>query len=115
MHEYTRLSLMIDQKKIDLVISKLVATYSPLAIYLFGSYAWGDPTDVSDLDLLVIIDKSNEKSYRRSVKGYHALFGLKVPTDILVNTKEEFENRADKIPTLFYKIRHQGKLVYGNL
>ncbi len=30
-------------------------------IYLFGSYAWGNPDDESDLDLLVIMKASDEK------------------------------------------------------
>lgn len=54
---------MIDQKKVNEAVSCLVSVYSPLAIYLFGSYAWGHPEENSDLDLLIIIEKSEEKTY----------------------------------------------------
>lgn len=106
---------MIDKKKINEVVNCLVSVYSPSAIYVFGSYAWGQPQESSDLDLLVVVESSDEKSYRRPVKGYHALFDLKVPTDLLVTTREEFEQRANKVPTLFYKIKNEGSLVYGHL
>lgn len=106
---------MIDQQKINEAVDCLVSVYSPLAIYLFGSYAWGNPNENSDLDFLVIVDKSEVMAYRRPVAGYHALFNLKVPTDLIVSTKEEFEERACKVPTLFYKIKNEGSLVYGNL
>ncbi len=44
---------MIEKKVIDEVKNRLVNTYNPIAIYLFGSYAWGIPTEDSDLDLLI--------------------------------------------------------------
>lgn len=47
---------MINKETIEEVKNRLVKTYNPIAIYLFGSYAWGSPTEDSDLDLLVIIE-----------------------------------------------------------
>ncbi len=49
-------SNMINQKMIDEVTQRLVKTHSPVAIYLFGSYAWGSPNEDSDLDVAVIVD-----------------------------------------------------------
>jgi len=43
---------MISQETIEEVKNRLVKTYDPISIYLFGSYAWGHPTEDSDLDLL---------------------------------------------------------------
>ena len=45
---------MITPEIIEEVKKRLIAVYKPEAIYLFGSYAWGAPTEGSDLDLLVI-------------------------------------------------------------
>ena len=44
---------MIKREVIDEVKNRLVKAYDPLAIYLFGSYAWGTPTEDSDLELLI--------------------------------------------------------------
>jgi predicted nucleotidyltransferase len=104
---------MIEKKQLSLVIHRLVDVYHPVSIYLFGSYAWGKPTDKSDLDVLIVVDKSDEPSYRRSVKGYHALFGLKIDAEILVRTKAEFEAKSSDVTTLAYKIKNDGKLLYG--
>lgn len=104
---------MIGKKHLSLVVTRLVETYKPLAIYLFGSYAWGQPTDASDVDMFIVVDKSDEPSYRRPVKGYHALFGLNIDTEIVVKTRSEFEATASDVTTLAYKIKREGKLVYA--
>jgi predicted nucleotidyltransferase len=82
---------MIEKKLASKIIDRLVEVYHPQSIYLFGSYAWGHPTEQSDVDVYIVVDKSDEPSYRRPVKGYHALFGLNVDTEIVVRTKAEFE------------------------
>jgi len=104
---------MIEREVIDEVKNRLVKAYDPIAIYLFGSYAWGTPTEDSDLDLLIIVEKSDEKSYRRPCPGQRALFGLCISKDIIVYTKDEFDRIANDITTLGYKIKHDGKLIYA--
>lgn len=104
---------MIKKKDINLVKDTLVEVYHPLEIYLFGSYAWGTPTKDSDLDLMVVVSKSQKPSYERAVKGYHALRRLTVPKDILVFTKKEFDENSSDITTLCYKTKHDGKLIYA--
>jgi len=44
---------MINSHMIDSVKSKLIDTYDPYAIYIFGSYAWETPNEDSDLDVLI--------------------------------------------------------------
>ena len=45
---------MIGADKISEIISKIANGYKPEKIILFGSYATGNPTEDSDLDLFVI-------------------------------------------------------------
>ena len=104
---------MISKETIEEVKNRLVKTYNPVAIYLFGSYAWGSPTEDSDLDLLVVVDKSDEKSFTRPVAGYRALRGMDVSKDIIVYTKKEFDERSASITTLCYKIKKEGKVIYA--
>ena len=104
---------MIKKEVIDEVKNRLIKAYDPLAIYLFGSYAWGSPTEESDLDLLIVIEKSDEKSYKRPISGYHALVGLEISKDIIVHTKEEFERLSKEISSLCHKIEEQGELIYA--
>ena len=105
--------LMITPETIKEVKNRLVKVYNPLAIYLFGSYAWGNPDEDSDLDLLIVIETSSEKSYKRSISGHSALFGMGISKDIIVYTKEEFNKRSKEITTLAYKIKNNGELIYA--
>ena len=74
------------------VVRRLVDEFHPEAIYLFGSHAWGTPTADSDLDLLVIVSQSRQKPIQRAVRAQRSLRGVKVPVDVLVKTRKEFEN-----------------------
>ena len=58
---------------------RLVAALKPEQIILFGSYAYGEPTEDSDIDLLVIVAQSDEPRYRRSRSAYRALRGMGIP------------------------------------
>ena len=104
---------MINKKTIEEVTSRLVKTYNPLEIYLFGSYAWGTPNEDSDLDILIVVEKSSEKSYRRPVSGHHALFGLMIPKDIIVYTQKEFKKSSNDETNLMFKIKKEGKKIYA--
>lgn len=104
---------MINKEIIEEVKNRLVKTYDPVAIYLFGSYAWGSPTEDSDLDLLIVVDKSDERPIKRSIEGYKALWGLGISKDIIVYTKNEFERAAQKEMSLSYKIKSEGKVMYA--
>ena len=104
---------MIKKEIIEEVKKRLIEVYNPVAIYMFGSYAWGTPTEDSDLDLLIVVDKSDEKSYKRPVAGYRALRGLDISKDLIIKTKEEFEQASNDITTLIYKIKNDGELIYA--
>ncbi len=79
---------------LDRAKSRLIDEFSPKAIYLYGSYAYGTPHSGSDLDILVVVDESEESFFKRSARAYRALRGLGVPLDVQVYTAEEFESRA---------------------
>lgn len=104
---------MISKEKIDEAVRRLVKTYNPLKIYLFGSYAWGTPNEDSDLDFLVVIKESSERSYKRPIAGYGAMRGLMIPTDILVYTKDEFNDWSKNITKISYKIKNEGEILYA--
>jgi predicted nucleotidyltransferase len=44
------------EKALDEIVRRLVAEYKPEKIILFGSYAYGEPDDDSDLDVLIVKD-----------------------------------------------------------
>ena len=104
---------MITKEQIEEVKKRLIEVYDPLEIYLFGSHAWGHPTNGSDLDLLIVVEESDDKRHKRSIPGSRALMGLMIPTDLLVLTKDEFNRRVNDVTTLCHKIVKEGKKIYA--
>ncbi|MBE2287432.1 MAG: nucleotidyltransferase domain-containing protein [Prosthecobacter sp.] len=92
---------------------RLVAEFQPEQIWLFGSYAWGEPTADSDLDLFVIVPDSLENSLSRAQKAHRALSELQMPKDVIVRTTAEVERVKNLRPTLAYKVLHEGRQLYG--
>ena len=93
---------------LETITSRLHEAYNPLSLYLFGSYAWGIPTRDSDVDLLIIVESSEDKSYKRAIKGIRALRGLGIAKDILVYTKDEFKLLSEDVTSLLYKVKKEG-------
>lgn len=106
---------IIKKTTINESIKRLVKVYKPEEIYLFGSYAWGEPTQDSDLDILIIVTESKEKFYKRPIRGYRSLEGLRIPEEIIIYTRNEFEKRARQKGTLCYKIKNEGYRLYESI
>lgn len=92
---------------------RLVAEFQPEQVWLFGSYAWGEPTADSDLDLYVIVSESAENSLSRAQQAHRILGHLELPKDVVVKTRAEVDRVKSLRPTLAYKVLHEGRLLYG--
>lgn len=99
--------------KLRQIVNRLRSALSPATIYLHGSYAYGTPQSHSDLDLLVVVDRSDLRPNQRDAIAYRALIGLNVPKDIVVYTREEFEQRAG-LPVSFERtVKTKGRVLYA--
>jgi predicted nucleotidyltransferase len=99
--------------KLDEIVRRLRETFSPVAIYLFGSYVHGTPNRHSDIDLLVVVEDSPLSAFERDAKAYLALCGLGVAKDVMVYTRAEFEQRA-ALPVSFERtVQRKGRLLYA--
>jgi predicted nucleotidyltransferase len=94
------------------ILSRLIEAYQPEEIYIFGSYAWGNPDEHSDIDLLVIVNETSEKPYKRPIKGLRALRGLKISKNIVVYTKDEFNAQSKELSSLCHQIKEKGVKLY---
>jgi uncharacterized protein len=102
----------ISQSNIQEAVKKLVDTYQPRAIYLFGSYAWGKPHEESDLDLMLIVADNTEYTFELRRMGNRALAGIGFSVDFLFNTATTFNERAEHPSSLEFKIKKEGKIIY---
>ncbi len=92
---------------------RLVRELQPEKIYVFGSQAWGDPTDDSDLDLLIVVP--DDADSRRDLVGraYTCLGDLRIPVDIVIVPHGKFLRRATVYASLEAQVVEEGLLLHG--
>lgn len=79
-------------------------------VILFGSYAYGQPTPDSDVDLLVILPFEG-LPVRQAIKirqQIHAPF----PLDLMARTAEQIRQRLDMGDFFIQEILQKGKILY---
>jgi len=91
----------------------LVGALRPELIYAFGSQARGTPRTDSDVDLLVIVASSPEPGYRRAQAAYRAVGLHRLPLDIVVLTRDEFEARRGLVASLPATVAREGRVLYA--
>jgi len=96
------------------IVRRLVDTYKPEKIYLFGSAARGEATPDSDYDLLVIVGDEAKKKQRDSGRAYEALWGIMIPADVLVWRRKYFEAGLSLKTSLSSTIQREGWLLYDS-
>jgi predicted nucleotidyltransferase len=99
------------EAKIPEIREKIVKEINPEKIILFGSYAWGNPTEDSDVDLF-IIQKSLQSRSDRQAELRRKLWGSGVPMDLLVYTPAEIEKRLEIDDPFISYILSKGKIIY---
>lgn len=104
-----------DTKQIILEIAKrIIAEYRPEKIILFGSYAYGEPTEDSDVDLL-IIKNTDKRPIDRWIEVKKLLRGTtqNLPVSPLVYTEEEIRVRNAIKDFFIEEIFERGEVLYG--
>jgi predicted nucleotidyltransferase len=101
---------MVVQKDITDLTERIVREFHPERIILFGSYAYGDPTDASDVDLLVILPF--EGSGIRKAVEILSRVSPRFPVDLLVRTTEQVRERLTWNDFFLREIMEKGKVLY---
>lgn len=106
---------IIEAKKIlNNIVTRLRQDYDPEQIILFGSYAYGNPTDESDIDLLIVKD-TNESVLARWVMVRKLVSELRkgFAFSPIIVTPPELETRIDMVDPFFEEILRRGKKLYA--
>jgi predicted nucleotidyltransferase len=104
---------MISEDQIESAVAILVREAQPEQIILFGSYARGEATAESDLDLLVV-GKEVRHSQAEMARLRRALSPLRIPVDILVtDVKHLSSSWADFPGSYLYDALREGKVLYA--
>ena len=91
---------------------RLVAEFAPEQVWLFGSYAWGEPTEDSDLDLLVVVPNDGDTSIHGIRRARRCLRAIDMAKDILIQSNTVFNRFKPVRSSLSHKIAKEGRLLY---
>ena len=103
----------INEVLLQTATQKLVAEFQPEQIWLFGSHAWGVPTEDSDVDLMVIVPRSEERSIQRMQRAHRCLRGIGFAKDVLVPTRAQVDRYKHLRASLFHQVLAKGRKLYG--
>ena len=79
-------------------------------IYLFGSQARGTATEHSDVDLLVV-EPEVARRFAETNRLSRLLRRMGVPVDLIVLSRETFEDWRNVPGTLAYEVASEGRLL----
>ena len=98
-------------KTLPQAVKKIAEILKPEKIILFGSYAYGNPTPDSDVDLLVIIKTGkSEKECRIAISNL--LIPRPFPVDIIVKKPGEIEDALKTNSVFTREIYTKGVVLY---
>lgn len=113
--EYLEKSL---EELLDEIVLSIKSLYSDCRIILFGSFARGDQTKDSDIDLCVLVPELLEQG--RDEMEVEALYAIRqnlgkifLPYELLVYTFAEFEEDKDNKSLVQSKIYEEGMVLAG--
>ncbi|MBF2097082.1 MAG: nucleotidyltransferase domain-containing protein [Gloeomargaritaceae cyanobacterium C42_A2020_066] len=98
-------------EKIQLFSQQIAERFQPERIILFGSYAYGNPNDDSDVDLLVILpfeEMPVQKaiSIRQQIKA-------PFPLDLMARTPQQVQHRLEMGDLFIQDIISNGRVLYA--
>ena len=102
---------MIDSSTLQEIIDRIKVRFRPEKIILFGSYATGETTGESDLDLLIVAETDLPAKERFPVLS-RFLSDYPVAFDVIMKTPEEYRRSRSVVNHIVYFADKYGKVVY---
>ncbi len=102
---------MIDATQITQITQQIVAIAQPEKVILFGSYAYGQPDEDSDLDIMVILPFDGHWAYK-AVEIRQQLPIGNFSLDLLTRTPQQVQTRLAIGDPFMQSIIQAGKVLY---
>jgi predicted nucleotidyltransferase len=102
---------MVERANIRKFCNAVAKQFRPRKIILFGSYAYGQPTEDSDVDLLVVMNRTRHRGERMSLRIRQAI-PAGFPMDLIVRTPHFISQRSAWGDPFTSEIVSKGKVLY---
>ena len=102
---------MVDRKNIQATCDDIVREFAPEKVILFGSYAYGTPTEDSDVDFLVVMAISESQTRHLAVEIRQRI-SRRFRMDLIVRSPEEIAYRVAHNDWFLREITQQGQVLY---
>ena len=103
---------MVTRREIQATCDDIVREFAPLQVILFGSYAYGTPTEDSDVDLLIVMDIPKSE-FRNKAAEIQQRIPDRFRMDVLVRSPEELAYRVSYNDWFLREITERGELLHG--
>ena len=102
------------QKIIAEVVEKIKEEYKPEKIILYGSYAYGKPTEDSDIDLFIVKETDKDR-IKRYVEVSELIYkhGRHISIQPNVYTPEELKERLEMGDGFVEEVLAKGQVLYA--
>jgi predicted nucleotidyltransferase len=101
---------MVEMKKIRDLTSQIAREFNPDRIILFGSHAYGQPGNDSDVDILVVLPFKG-KPVRKAIEIRNKI-NAGMPLDLIVRTPEQLAERLAQNDWFMREIVERGRTLY---
>ena len=98
--------------EIEQLKNEFIKQLSPEKIYLFGSFATGTNTEVSDLVFYIVVNDTVTDLLEVTANAYKSIRKIKQrPVDIIVGTQSRFDERKEMM-SVENEVYKKGVLIY---
>jgi len=104
---------MVTRHQIRKYVKKVAEQFRPRQVILFGSYAYGTPTEDSDVDLFVIMPHKDHATLQAATIRKSVRAGF--PLDLVVRSPDEVRHRLDMGDPFVREIMDKGQSLYEDM
>jgi len=104
---------MVSQRTIRAMARKIGREFHPRQVVLFGSYARGEATEDSDVDLLVVMDQVGPRGKRSAPILKMLAEEYLVPVDVIVRSSDTVQRWKDVPGSFTQQVLTEGVVVYA--
>ena len=102
---------MVTRQDIQATCDDIVREFAPLQVILFGSYAYGIPSEYSDVDLLIVMPGPKSETRRQEIEIQERI-PRRFRMDLLVRSSEEIAYRLSYNDWFLREVTEKGEVLY---